>query len=85
MKDYICFPFYLFYDTWYGLEPTSRVQESGVQRRQLQFHEAEPTSSVASRHCAIWNPDIGLSGAWDTAHIQTVQANQFAASCITDR
>jgi hypothetical protein len=69
----------------HGIESISRVQESGVQRRQLQFHEDEPTSNVASRHCALWNPDIGLSGAWDTAHIQTVQANQFAASCITDR
>ena len=37
------------------------------------------------RHCAIWNPSLGLLGAWDTDNIQTIQANEVAASCITDR
>lgn len=61
------------------------TKSSGKGLRRLQFHEDETRSRVASRHCAIWNPDLGLTGAWDTDNIETVQANDISASCITDR
>ncbi len=61
------------------------MQSESVSLRQLRYHEEEPVSRVASRHCAIWNPDIGLLGAWDTDNIQTVQANEISATCVTDR
>lgn len=41
-------------------------------RRQLLFHADEEETTILKRHCAIWNNDIGLYGAWDTAHIRTV-------------
>ena len=35
-------------------------------RRQLLFHDDEEETTIMRRHCALWNPHIGLYGAWDT-------------------
>ena len=35
-------------------------------RRQLLFHADEEETTIMRRHCALWNPHIGLYGAWDT-------------------
>ena len=51
----------------------------------INFARIKSITDPDIRHCAIWNPSLGLLGAWDTDNIQTIQANEVAASCITDR
>ena len=54
-------------------------------QRQLMFHENEEKSEIVRRHCAMWNPDIGLFGAWDTVDIETVSMDENSAVCLTDK
>ena len=54
-------------------------------RRQLLFHENEIETSILRRHCAIWNLDIGLHGAWDIEDIETIEIDENGATCLTDK
>jgi len=54
-------------------------------RRQLLFHAGEERSAILRRHCAIWNPAIGLHGAWDTAGITTERVDETGAACATSK
>eukprot|EP00090_Calanus_glacialis_P035198 TRINITY_DN60141_c0_g1_i1.p1 TRINITY_DN60141_c0_g1~~TRINITY_DN60141_c0_g1_i1.p1 ORF type:complete len:923 (-),score=185.92 TRINITY_DN60141_c0_g1_i1:73-2841(-) len=54
-------------------------------RRQLLFHQNEDVTSILKRHCAIWNPNIGMFGAWDTEDIETMQIDEQGATCVTDK
>jgi len=54
-------------------------------KRQLMFHEDEENPTILQRHCAIWNDDIGLFGAWDTDDIQTVDINEKFAVCKSEK
>ena len=42
------------------------IMETIIFRRQLLFHDDEEETTIMRRHCALWNPHIGLYGAWDT-------------------
>ena len=42
-------------------------------------------SRIRTRHCAIWNPDIGTDGAWDTDGVKLVYIGDSAATCHSTR
>ena len=42
------------------------IHKNNHLRRQLLFHDDEEETTIMRRHCALWNPHIGLYGAWDT-------------------
>jgi len=54
-------------------------------RRQLLFHSNEEVTSILRRHCAIWNSNIGMFGAWDTEDIETLQIDEQGATCVTNK
>jgi len=54
-------------------------------RRQLLFHSNEEVTTILRRHCAIWNSNIGMFGAWDTEDIETLQIDEQGATCVTNK
>ena len=64
---------------------TLETKEKVKSKRQLLFHENEEKTTILKRHCAMWNPEIGLFGAWDTVDIETVAIDENSATCITDK
>lgn len=53
----------------------------GNLRKLLGYFDELDTSRVRQRHCAIWNPDIGTHGAWDTEGVRMVHASDTKATC----
>ena len=53
----------------------------GNARKILGYFDDLDKSRVRRRHCAIWNPDIGTDGAWDTDGVKLVHASDTAATC----
>ena len=64
---------------------TLETKDKVKSKRQLLFHENEEKTTIVKRHCAMWNPNIGLYGAWDTVDIETVAIDENSASCVTDK
>ena len=64
---------------------TLETKDKVKSKRQLMFHENEEKTSILRRHCAMWNPEIGMFGAWDTVDIETVAIDENSATCITDK
>ena len=62
--------------------PTKSPEKS---RRQLLFHNDEEKTTILRRHCAIWNKEIGLYGAWDTKGIRTAKVDENGATCVTNK
>lgn len=50
-------------------------------RRKIMFHEDEIKTSIDQRRCVMWNPDIGISGAWDTDGCTTVMSELDSTTC----
>ena len=50
-------------------------------RRKILHHENEIKTSIDARRCVMWNPDIGLSGAWDAEGCTTVMSEQDSTTC----
>ena len=48
------------------------TKDKAKSKRQLMFHENEEKTTIVRRHCAMWNPAIGLHGAWDTVRACSV-------------
>ena len=61
------------------------TKDKAKAKRQLMFHENEERTTILKRHCAMWNPEIGKFGAWDTVDIETVAIDEKSASCVTDK
>jgi len=59
------------------------TKSSEKSRRQLLFHADEEETTIMRRHCALWNPHIGLYGAWDTQGITTERIDETGATCVT--
>ena len=59
------------------------TKSSEKSRRQLLFHDNEEETTIMRRHCALWNPHIGLYGAWDTQGITTERIDETGATCVT--
>ena len=53
----------------------------GNQRNVLSYFDDLDQSKVRTRHCAIWNPNIGTGGAWDTEGVKLVHVGDSAATC----
>ena len=64
---------------------TLETKDKVKSKRQLLFHENEEKTTIMRRHCAMWNPQIGLFGAWDTVDIETVAIDENSATCVTDK
>lgn len=45
------------------------------------YFDSLDKSRIRKRHCAIWNPEIGTSGAWDIEGVKLVHAGDSAATC----
>jgi len=54
-------------------------------RRLAGFFDELDTSKVKRRHCAIWNPDIGSRGGWDTDGIKTIYTDDKVANCAATK
>ena len=50
-------------------------------RRKVLFHEDEIKTSIDTRRCVMWNPDIGVFGAWDSDGCTTVMSQQDSTTC----
>ena len=44
----------------------NKLKKKNGSTRKLLFHGDEEPDEIKSKYCAIWNPDIGTLGAWDT-------------------
>ena len=64
---------------------TLETKDKVKSKRQLMFHEFEDKTMIVKRHCAMWNPEIGLYGAWSTVDIETVTIDENSAVCVTDK
>merc|ERR1712106_761108 len=54
-------------------------------RRKVLHHENEIKTSIDIRRCVLWNEEIGLNGAWDSAGCTTVMTEQDSTVCECDR
>lgn len=54
-------------------------------RRKVLHHENEMKTSIDIRRCVMWNEEIGLHGAWDSAGCTTVMTEQDSTTCECDR
>ena len=61
------------------------TKDKAKSKRQLLFHENDEKTTVVRRHCAMWNTEIGLHGAWDTVDIETKAIDENSATCVTDK
>ena len=61
------------------------TKDKAKSKRHLLFHENEEETTVVRRHCAMWNSEIGLHGAWDTVDIETKAIDENSATCATDK
>ena len=50
-------------------------------RRKILHHEEEIKTSIDTRRCVMWNPDIGMFGAWDAEGCTTVMSEQDSTTC----
>ena len=64
---------------------TLETKDKVKSKRQLMFHDNEERTTIMKRHCAMFNDEIGLFGAWSTVDIETVAIDENSASCVTDK
>ena len=60
---------------------TSKSIKDG--NRKLQFHGQPEDNEIKSKFCAIWNPNIGQLGAWDTENVKMIWSDETVAECTS--
>ena len=50
-------------------------------RRKILHHDDEVKTTIERRRCIMWNPDLGLHGAWDAESCTTVMSEQDSTTC----
>ena len=63
----------------------AKHEHSRTKRSTLGYFDDLETTHIRARHCAVWNPDIGPNGAWDTDGVTTVHADSSVANCYATK
>jgi len=50
-------------------------------RRKILHHDFEVKTTIETRRCVMWNPDMGLHGGWDATFCTTVMSEQDSTTC----
>ncbi|XP_040582142.2 uncharacterized protein [Lepeophtheirus salmonis] len=53
--------------------------------RTLEFDSDMMESGIKKVHCAIWNPNLGLHGGWDTVGISKVRDEDDMTTCMSHK
>ncbi len=61
------------------------ASSSATARKTKGYFDELDSSKVRTRHCAVWDPSIGLHGAWTTEGVKTVHVDETVATCYATK
>ncbi len=66
-------------------EVLSSRHSDGYGRKLLGYFDDLEKTKVRARHCVVYDPQIGVHGAWTTEGVKTISVDEAVATCYATR